>query len=64
MSENHQANYAQLLTAFRTTYYQLVDNVQEAVTGHADTHRLVQLGDSIDELNEQVQQVGSILFMF
>jgi hypothetical protein len=58
MSEIHQGNHTQLLTAFRTIYYQLVDNVQEAVTNNSETHRLAQLGDKIDELNEQVQQVS------
>jgi hypothetical protein len=57
MPEIHQAD-AQLLTAFRTIYYQLVDNVQEAVTELAEAHRLAQLGDTIDEFNEQVQQVS------
>lgn len=45
----------ELLTAFWTIYFQLVENMQEAVTGHAETHRLAQLGDKI---NEQVQQVS------
>jgi hypothetical protein len=60
MSESHQLepSHAQLLTAFRTIYYQLVHNVQEAVTRHAETNRLAQLGDKIDEFNEQVQQVS------
>jgi hypothetical protein len=54
----HESSHAQLLTAFRTIYYQMVHNVQEAVTGNAETHRLAQLGDKIDEFNEQVQQVS------
>lgn len=47
-----------LLTAFWTIYFQLVENMQEAVTGHAETHRLAQLGDKINEFNEQMQQVS------
>lgn len=57
MSEIHQSN-AELLTAFRTIYFQMVENVQEAVVGHAETHKLAQLGDKIDEFNEQVKQVS------
>ena len=59
MSENHHPSQTHLLTAFRTIYYQLVQNVQETVTELAETNRLVQLGNSIDEFNEQVQQVST-----
>ena len=58
MSEIHQTDHPQLLTAFRIKYFQLVDDVQEAVNGYAETHRLAQLGDSIDAFNKQVQQVS------
>jgi len=63
MSEIHQAGHTELLTAFHTIYYQLVHSVQEAVTGHAETNRLSQLGNSIDEFNEQVQQVSDFLLV-
>jgi hypothetical protein len=58
MPGSHQPSEIHLLTAFRTIYYQLVQNVHETVAELAETNRLVRLGNSIDEFNEQVQQVS------
>ena len=33
--DNMSGTETELLTAFRTIYFQLVENVQEAITGHA-----------------------------